>query len=327
MFRRFVLSLVVGAIPLVPSVLPAAEPRTDAKSEAKPPVEIKLSPRVGRVQEVEGNVNAPGMPIVFIKSGLPTEPWWVQNLPTPTGPKQFKVRLLFGNEKSAPGSQFHVVTVLMPKGAKLQDYKVGTQHHSLPEFPQSNRLQVTLMGGNQSPGVEVIPAQSAFHDDPANKDLMPAEVESFEMAGDDDIVSISTPTADSDVRRMTEINGKVAEGHFPVVLIRPLTKENLWWIQNRPVVGMDGTFKGKLVFGSEKTPEGTRFRVLVLAFEDAAAADKLKAGASLKQLPEGVKTSSEITITVRNLKANGVEAKKPGAAPEAKTAEVVKEKS
>ncbi len=183
------------------------------------------------------------------------------------------------------------------------------------------------MGGNQSPGVEVIPAQSAFHEDPANKDLLPAETEPAEMAGDDDIVSIGAPSADSDVRRVTEISGKVAEGHVPVVLIRPLTKENLWWIQNRPVVAMEGTYKGKLVFGSEKTPEGTRFRVLVLAFEDAAAADKLKAGASLKQLPEGVKTSSEITITVRNQKATGVEAKKPAAAPEAKTAEIVKEKS
>ncbi len=118
MFRRFVLSLVVGSIPLVPSALMAAEPRTEAKS----PVEIKLSPRVGRVQEVEGTVNAPGMPIVFIKSGQPTEPWWVQSMPVPSGPKQFKVRLIFGNEKSVPGSQFHVVTVLMPKGAKLQDY-------------------------------------------------------------------------------------------------------------------------------------------------------------------------------------------------------------
>lgn len=322
-FRCFALTLIAGSA-LSPALLPAAEPRTNTKAEAKDPISINLTPRVGRVQDVEGTVNAVGTPVIFIKSGLPGEPWWVQNNPTPTAPKQFKVKLIFGNEKSQPGAQFHVVAVMLPRSAPLQNFRVGSQHQNLPEFPQSNRLQVTLQGGNQSPGVEVISSTGAVQ---AANEGKPEAAAEPEMSGDDDTVSLATPATDSEVRRVTEITGKIAEGHVPVVLVRPLTEEKLWWIQNRPVVGADHSFKGKIVLGSERTPEGTRFRVMVLAFEDAKAAAKLKVGESLKELPEGVKKSSEAIVIYRNSKPGGVEAKKFVPSPEPKTADLSKEKS
>ncbi len=332
LFRRFALMAIAGSMSLAPAFVPAAEPRTDsktdAKAEAKQPISINLTPRVGRVQDVDGTVNAVGTPVIFIKSGLPGEPWWVQNNPMPSGPKQFKVKLIFGNEKSQPGAQFHVVAVMLPRTARLQDYRVGSQHTNLPEFPQSNRLQVTLLGGNQSPGVEIIPSPAAALE--AANNIKPegaADTDAAEMVGDDDTVSVVTPAADAEVRRVTEITGKVAAGHSPVILVRPLTNEKLWWIQNRPVIGADQSFKGKVVLGSEKTPEGTRFRVMVLAFDDAKAAAKLKVGESLKELPEGVKKSSEVTVTYRNSKPVGVEAKKAAPSPEPKTADAGKEKS
>lgn len=318
LLRRSLLKALGTALSLfTATALLAAEPKEG--KEPKEPIEIHLSPRVGRIQDVDGSVNAIGTPIIFVKSGKSQEPWWVQPLPTPVGPKQFKVRLIFGNEKSVPGSQFHVVAMLLPKTARLQDFRVGTQHNFLPEYPQSNRLIVTLLGGNQSPGVEVV--KSAGEDVADVNKAMPEENEPMKLSSDD-VASITLPTMDSQVKRVTDIGGDLAPGHHPVILVRPLTKESTWWIQNRPTVNKDGSFKGKIVLGSEKTPEGTRFQLVVLAFEDEADANQLKVGGTLKQLPDGVKTSNEVTITYRNTKVGDVKK-----APVPKTAEVVKEKS
>jgi len=327
-FCRPVLAVTTAVIVLLPSLLSATEPHFELKAAlkvgAKPPVEIKIRPCVGHVQDVEGVVNAVGMPIVFVKAGKPAEPWWVQNYPIATGPRQFKVRLIFGNEKTPPGSAFHVVAVMMPNTTRWQDYQVGSQHanlpgslnfldlpntadtQKLPELPQSNWLQVTLLGSYQIPGVEQFPTtkerDSAYK---MNQQLPAAKID---VGRASDIISIATPTADSAVLRVTGITGRIAAGYTPVVLIRPLSNEHEWWIQNRPVVMSDQRFRGNLVLGSERTPEGTQFRVVVLAFEDIKAAEKFKAGGSLKELPTGVKKSPEFTVTYRHTRLAEVEA-------------------
>lgn len=302
LFCRRVLAVITGLILLPPSFLPAAEPHLELKPElklgAKPPVEIKLRPCVGPVQDVDGVVNSVGMPVLFVKSGKSSEPWWVQNYPVATGPRQFKVRLIFGNDTTPSGTVFHVAAVMMPKTTRWQDYQVGSQHANLPELPQSNQLQVTMLGIHKVPGVQELPTttepKTTHH---PNRDVLAANVD---LGSPEDVVSIATPTTDAAVLRVTEITGRIAAGYAPVVLIRPLLNDKLWWIQNRPVVTSDQRFRGKIVLGNEKTPEGTSFRVVILAFEDSLAAEKLKVGGSLNELPAGVKKSPELTVTYRH---------------------------
>ncbi len=332
--RRAALSVLAASSLLMPSIVLA--------DDQPLPVEIKISPRVGRVQDVVATVTEAGQPIVFVKSDTPNEPWWVQNVPRASGPKQYSVKLIFGNEKTPPGSKFHVVGMLL-NNANANQYRVGQQLAELPGLPTSSRLIVTTHGGTESPGIETVPMSSSSH---VENEIVPAKVAKASVTkvvaaatvapraavveedrvtqGADDIVSIATPKPESSVRRVIDIAGKVAEGHTPVVIVRPLTSEKLWWVQLKPTLADDLTFKGKIVFGNEQTADGTRFRVSVLAFEDADAADALKVGSSLKALPKGVAVSSEVTVTLRTAK---VEAKRPLPPVQPKTADSVKEKS
>ena len=330
--RKAVLRVLAATVPLMPLVVLAGG--------APAPVEIKISPRVGRTQDVVTTVTDSGLPMIVVKSDLPNEPWWVQNVPRSTGPKQFGVRLIFGNERTPPGSKFHVVALLLPNAASAAQYHVGQQLTELPGLPTSSKLIVTSQGGLASPDVESIPTSSSSQVEkgkaavavrvvaptvakPAPRTASVDE-DDPELHGDDGIVSIVTPKTETSVLRVVEITGKVAEGHTPVVVVRPLSPEKLWRVQSKPTLTDDLSFKGKIVVGSVQAAEGTRFRVTVLAFKDAESAAAIKVGSSLKQFPEGVPVSSDITVTLRNSKA---EAKKPQPLVQPKTADVGKEQS
>lgn len=338
--RRAALHLFAATLLLVPlTALAVDEPL---------PVEIKISPRVGRTQDVVATVAGSGLPIVFVKSDLPKEPWWVQSVPRSTAPKQFSARLIFGNERTPPGSKFHVVALLLPNAASAAQFQVGQQFMELPDLSTSSRLIVTTQGGRASPDIESVPMSSTSHVEKGNvlkgKEVVAVRVvapvaapaiakpaprtsvveDDPETDGADDIVSIVTPKTETSVRRVIDIAGKVAAGHTPVVIVRPLTSEKLWWVQMKPTLANDLSFKGKIVFGSGQTADGTRFRVSVLAFEDAAEAEALKVGSAIEELPKGVSVSSGVTVTLRNTKA---EAKMPQPPVQPKTAETGKEPS
>ena len=336
-----VLRWLAATLPLLPFAVVA--------DDGPLPVEIKISPRVGRVQDVVATVTEVGQPIVFVKSDTPNEPWWVQNVPRPSGLKQFSVRLIFGNEKTPPGSKFHVVAMLLPNNPSATQYHVGQQLAQLPGLPTSSRLIVTTHGGSASPDIESIPTSSSAHAEP-EKAVVPVKVaaatpakvvaaapatkpapraavvtEAPEIKDADDIVSIATPRSETSVRRVVDVAGKVAKGHTPVVIVRPIASEKLWCVQMKPMLTDEISFKSKIVLGNEQTAEGTRFRIAVLAFEDADVAAAIKAGSSLKELPKGVSVSSEVTVTLRS--SPKVEAQKPLPPVQPKTADGANEKS
>ena len=247
--RKVLLRWLAATLPLLPLM---------AFADDEPlPVEIKINPRVGRVQDVVATVTEVGQPIVFVRSDTPNEPWWVQNVPRASGPKQFSVRLIFGNERTAPGSKFHVVAMLLPNNPNAAQYHVGQQLAELPGLRTSSRLIVTTHGGNESPGIESVSTSSSSQVE-IEKVVVPAKVaavvavaatpvkkpaprativaEDPESKGADDIVSIATPRSETSVRRVVDIAGKVAAGHTPVIVVRPLTSEKLWWVQMKPAL-------------------------------------------------------------------------------------------
>lgn len=255
---------------------------------------INISPRVGRVQDISGEVGQVGRPVIFVRSGKEGEPWWTQNFPLPVGPKQFKARLIFGNERSVQGSKFHVVAMLLPPNASPQSFKVGQQLQQLPNLPASDEIIVTLGTPGDAPAIEVVPTTSAFHAANENK---AAEAEAPMSS-----VEITSPEDDSEVTSPTDLIGTVGPNQHPVALIRGAGKEANWIVQSKITTEDDGSFKCRLGLGTKSTPDGTRFRIVVLTFDSAQLAAKLKPGTALKQLPAGVPATDELTVTLSQSK-------------------------
>lgn len=102
------------------------------------------------------------------------------------------------------------------------------------------------------------------------------------------------------------MTGIVEEGFTPIVLIRPLSKGSVWWIQKPVKLEKTGEFQSKVVFGNSRTAEGTRFRIVALAVPKKtsrkdSAEDQFKPGEFLKELPKDAAASEELVLTLRRV--------------------------
>jgi hypothetical protein len=269
-----------------------ATAQAESASEPGEFIEMQVSSAVGRLQQVAGRVSAPGRPVILVRADLPNEPWWVQGQPVPVGQDGFTAKAIFGSTKSQVGTRFRIVTILVPSNTPATDYRTGQIIRELPDVPRSRELLVTL-GRAGRPVIALAPKEGATtsgRTEPEPREKAPVE--------------FTSPKTGESVRQIAELAGKIKDGFTPVVLIRPLAKGSVWWIQKPVKLEKSGEFTAKIVVGNSRTAEGTRFRIVALAVptktsRKATATDEFKPGEFLKELPEDTAASEELVLTLR----------------------------
>jgi hypothetical protein len=107
-----------------------------------------LSPKEGaKVKEsetLEALLKAPdGYPVVFVKSLLPNQPWWVQAPVDEVVNGHFTIEARFGDAVTRPGTRFRIVVVLVKSKEEAQKYQAGDTRLVLPAgLPHSEPVTV-----------------------------------------------------------------------------------------------------------------------------------------------------------------------------------------
>ena len=125
---------------------PVDVPRTFIKAKAdkdelveevviQTPVESAL---VGRVENVVAMTRAKGWPIALIRSDLPDDVWWVQQVVGIQG-NSFAARVNFGNEYSVSGSAFSMVIVFLDSPDEVRRFRIAKQFKDIPEGVRHSR--------------------------------------------------------------------------------------------------------------------------------------------------------------------------------------------
>lgn len=254
-----------------------------AAAETVSSISIRITnPRVGRLQLVTGVVNAPGLPVVLVKPDIPNEPWWVQGQAVPAGPKGFSAKAIFGSAATLPGTKFRVVSILVDPSR--QRYETGQIINELPDVPMSDQLLISMVKSG-TPHIGIIRAGSGEPEEQPR------------------LAEIMSPGNGFEVNRVTEIKGRIRAPYQPVVLVRPLADDSVWYVQKAPELSDDGEFSLDVVFGNSQTKQGQRFRVIVLALPTKDSAAKLKLGTIIRKLPVGEGVSKEAVVILRETSA------------------------
>lgn len=247
--------------------------------EPATPLSIRISnPQAGRLQLVTGTLSAPGLPVILVKPDLPNEPWWVQSQAVPAGPRGFSAKAVFGSAATLPGTKFRVIAILTDP--KAERYVTGQVIKELPEVPMSDQLLITLVKTG-TPSVAVIRSGS---DEPEEQPRL---------------AEIISPRTSANVPRVAELKGRIQSGYHPVVLVRPLADDSVWYVQRPPKLNEAGEFTLNVVLGNSQTKQGQRFRIIVLAAPSKEAASKLKVGTAVRKIPDGAGVSKETVVTLR----------------------------
>lgn len=99
------------------------------------PVESAL---VGRVENVVAMTRAKGWPIALIRSDLPDDVWWVQQVVGIQG-NSFAARVNFGNENSLSGSAFSMVIVFLDSPDEVRRFRIAKQFKDIPKGVRRSR--------------------------------------------------------------------------------------------------------------------------------------------------------------------------------------------
>lgn len=96
------------------------------------------SRRVDRVENVVAVTRAKGWPIALVRSDLPDDFWWVQQMVGIRG-NAFAARANFGNEDSIPGSVYHMVIVFLDSPDEVRRFRIAKRFKELPEGSRHSR--------------------------------------------------------------------------------------------------------------------------------------------------------------------------------------------
>lgn len=99
------------------------------------PVESAL---VSRVENVVAMTGARGWPIALVRSDLPDDVWWVQQVVGIQG-NAFAARVNFGNEYSLSGSTFSMVIVFLDSPDEVRRFRIAKQFKDIPEGVRHSR--------------------------------------------------------------------------------------------------------------------------------------------------------------------------------------------
>lgn len=94
--------------------------------------------RVDRVENVIAVTRAKGFPIALVRSDLPDDYWWVQQMVGIRG-NAFAARVNFGNESSLPGSVYHMVIVFLDSADEAHRFRIAKRFKDLPEGSRHSR--------------------------------------------------------------------------------------------------------------------------------------------------------------------------------------------
>jgi hypothetical protein len=107
---------------------------------------------------------------------------------------------------------------------------------------------------------------------------------------------IVAPTRGAKVRSRQELIAKVLTPGQPIVLVRADQPGSQWWVQQPIEITGPQTFKAGLRFGNERTPNGTRFLVVVLLAQTEEEVAGFKPDVPLEDLPVGTPSSAELSV-------------------------------
>lgn len=94
--------------------------------------------RVNRVESVVAVTRAKGWPIALVRSNLPDDFWWVQQMVGIRG-NAFAARVNFGNDASLPGSVYHMVVVFLDSPDEVRRFRIAKKFKELPEGARHSR--------------------------------------------------------------------------------------------------------------------------------------------------------------------------------------------
>lgn len=229
----------------------------------------KQRAKVDRRTELIGKVLVRGWPVVLVRADQPGSQWWVQESAQGTAPAHFKVNARFGNDKTPAGTPFRVVVLMLQTAEQTKQFMPGVSFQVLPpNLPRSAETVVVLKQRDESKSKD---ASDAFAD------------------------TIVSPQPMSKVSRNYPVAGRVAEELWPVVLVRSAEPNSPWWVQGKPVVDDQGEYRAMARFGSDKTPEGSEFRIVVLLVRRGSE-QPFAPGMVVKELPRHLKRSAELSV-------------------------------
>ena len=93
------------------------------------PLEVRP---VERMENVVAVTKAKGWPVALVRSDLPDDEWWVQQMVGIRG-NAFAARVNFGNEHSISGSVYHLVFVFLDSPDEVRRFRIAKQFKKLPE--------------------------------------------------------------------------------------------------------------------------------------------------------------------------------------------------
>ncbi len=93
---------------------------------------------VGRVENVVAKTTARGWPVALVKSDLPDDVWWVQQMVGIQG-DSFGARVNFGNEYSLEGSSYRMVVVFLDSPDEVRRFRIAKQFKQIPEGVRRSR--------------------------------------------------------------------------------------------------------------------------------------------------------------------------------------------
>ncbi|MCA9034954.1 MAG: hypothetical protein KDA91_07490 [Planctomycetaceae bacterium] len=94
--------------------------------------------RVNRIENVLAVTKAKGWPVALVRSDLPGDDWWVQQMIGIHG-TAFSSRVNFGNEESIPGSAYRLVFVFLDSPDEVRRFRIAKQFSELPEGIRHSR--------------------------------------------------------------------------------------------------------------------------------------------------------------------------------------------
>lgn len=124
----------------VERILPGNNSKTDSKTvieDVAIQTPVETAP-VGRVENVVAMTNAKGWPIALIRSNLPDDVWWVQQVVGIQG-NAFAARVNFGNEYSLSGSEYRMVIVFLDSPDEVRRFRIAKQFKDIPEGTRRSR--------------------------------------------------------------------------------------------------------------------------------------------------------------------------------------------
>lgn len=93
---------------------------------------------VSKVENLVATTQQPGWPIALVRSDLPDDVWWVQQM-VGIRHRSFASRVNFGNDSSLPGSVYHLVIVFLDSADEARRFRIAKQFKDLPEGLRRSR--------------------------------------------------------------------------------------------------------------------------------------------------------------------------------------------